>query len=149
MGTSEIRNVNLNQRARAFREETSMADSDIREMLTDAIRVKVLEAINQQSDIIDKLVTAAIMQPVDHVGDPKGWHGKQPFLHWLVGHEIQHATQLAVQQHLREMQPRLRELVAAGLTREGVIDGVVNSIVAASTNEWDIKVSFEAKREDR
>lgn len=111
------------------------------------LQAEIIRALNEAPEALEKLVKAALSQPVDSGGDPKGYYGdKMPYLDWMVGEEIRRAARTACQKVIQEKMPDIETMVRQGLSSESVVAAVTNALVGAASNEWNIKVSFEGEK---
>ena len=120
--------------------------NDMQALVKTIIEAQVIQALNDAPEAIEKLVKAALSQPVDSVGDHKGYNTKMPYLDWLVGDEIRIATRAAVKKVVADSADKIEAEVRKGLNSETIVAAMVKAISNAAGQDWRIDVKFETER---
>lgn len=111
-----------------------------------SLEAQIVKAFKEAPEAIDALVSAVLTLPVDEYGaKPSGYGGaRMPYLTWLARDIVQSVARKAVQEHVKTMEPEIRQKVIAGLTTQQVVDAFTRNILSATENEWSIRVEFKA-----
>ncbi len=126
-----------------------MSDSNIDALVKTLISTEIIKALNNAPDAVEKMVMAALQKPVSKDGKSDGYGDKMPYLDYLVGNEIRSAACNAVRTVLIERAPLITEQVRKGLSEDTVVAAVTKSLIGAAAQDWQIAVSFEAKKKER
>lgn len=119
-------------------------ETDIELMVKTTIQTQIVKAFNDAPDTIDKLVKAALSQPVDEHGRLKSdsWGVKQPYLDWLVGQTIRDAATVAVREVMQERHDSIQEIVRAKLSDNVLVDAMTKTLLGALANEYRVTIKF-------
>lgn len=115
---------------------------DMQAMVKTIIETQVIKALNEAPEAIEKLVKAALAQPVDQNGDAKGYGTKMPYLDWLVGEEIRAGARVATRKVITEHAATIESAVRGSLAQDDVAKAITRAVVGAADREWSIRVSF-------
>jgi len=122
-----------------------MSDNEINELVRSTLERKIIEAFRDTPQMIDELVQACLKREVnDHGGEPN-YHtkGRMPYLTYLARSAVQDIAKATVTEHVKSLEPQIRERVVAGLNAESITDAITKSILYATKNDWQIRVEFE------
>jgi hypothetical protein len=120
-----------------------MDDKAIRDLVKATIETQIIKALNEGPELIEKLVKAALNEPVDSAGKKDGWGSKMPFIDYLVGEEIRRASQDAVRRVVKELSPQIEANVRAALGEDSVTKAMAKAIIGTVEQDWKINVKFE------
>jgi len=123
-----------------------MPESNIDTLVKTLISTEIIKALNNAPDAVEKMVMAALQKPVGSDGKWDSYGSKMPYLDYLVGNEIRSAACDAVRTVLAERAPLIAEQVRKGLSEDTVVAAVTKSLIGAASQDWQIKVSFEADK---
>lgn len=128
-----------------------MAGEQIDTMIKTLIETQVIQALNSAPEAIEKMVKAAMAEPVDpRTGDQGGYSSHRvPYLEYMVGNEIRSAARTAAHKVIQEMMPSIEAEVRKGLSAESVVTAITKSLVGTAEQEWRINVNFEAEKNHR
>lgn len=121
--------------------------NDMQAIVKAIIEAQVVRALNEAPEAIEKLVKAALEQPVDSMGDHKGYGIKMPYLDWLVGDEIRTATRAAVKRVVADSADKIEAEVRKGLNQESIVSAMSKAIASSVEQDWRINVSFASERD--
>lgn len=113
------------------------------------IETQIIQALNSAPEAIEKMVKAALSEPVDpRTGARDGYaSNKVPYLEYMVGDEIRNAARSATVKVIKERMPDIEAEVRKGLSSESIVAAVTKSLIATADQEWRISVRFEAEKE--
>lgn len=123
---------------------TNMVDTTIKAL----IETQVIQALNSAPEAIEKMVKAAMSEPVDpRSGSKDGYHSTQrvPYLEYMVGEEIRSAARTAARKVILEKMPDIETHIRAGLSADSSVAAIAKSLVGVIDNDWRIEVKFEAE----
>lgn len=126
------------------RKQSMLTQDAVSIQIKTLLETTIIQALNNAPDAIENMVKAALAQPVDSSGDPKGYGTKMPYLDFLVGVEIRTAARRAVEKVIQEKMPDIEAAVRAGLSSDSVVAAVTKSLVGAASEDWKIEVNFKA-----
>lgn len=114
-----------------------------------SLETQIIKAFKEAPEAIDALVSACLSMPVNEYGTKPSGYGdkKMPYLSWLAQETIQNIARTAVREHIKTMEPVIREKVIAALTGEQVVDAFTKNILSATEDEWKIKVIIHPEKE--
>ena len=115
---------------------------NISEVVKAAIQTQILAAFNQGPDLIEKLVEAALKEPVR---EGHGYNTK-PYLDHLVGNCVRDAARSAVTEIFSEHKDAIREAVRNRFSAETIVNSFADALIKTSGEEWRINVNFEAEK---
>lgn len=123
-----------------------MSDN-IQEILNAAIQAKVIEALNDNDEAINKLVLASLSVNVDNFGEvsKSGWDNKTPYLEWLVGREIRRAAALAVEKYVTDNIDQIHAKIEAALLADGEISKTIAATFSDAIKQtwsWEFKIGL-------
>lgn len=118
---------------------------DVKAVIETTLKAEIIKALNAAPEAIEKLVQAAIEQPVyESTGTPNrpqygGYNDKQlPYLDWLVGTEIRRAAEKAVREAVMAQEPAIRAEVAKRVSGESIVDAFTKEIVKTVGEDWHL-----------
>ncbi len=119
---------------------------NIKALIETTLKAEIAKALNQAPEAIEKLVQAALSQPVYSNGEieSRGYSpgNKMPYLDWLVGSEIRRATEGAVRDAVAACEPSIKAEVAKRLNAENVVDAFTEQILGTVKEDWRLNVNF-------
>ena len=123
-------------------------NDNIKAIIETTLKAEIVKALNSAPDAIEKLVTAAISQPVDsHTGSTGGYGSKVPYLDFLVGDEIRRAARDAVHEVFAAKADLVKEAVKRKFSADDMVEAFAKAVINASAQDWKITVKFEGDRD--
>lgn len=123
-------------------------DDTIKNIITTTIQTKVIEALNDTPEAINKLIAAALNHPVDaSTGQTNGYsYNKVNYIDWLIGNELRTAAAQIVREVVKEQgREQLAALIRAKLSSEAVADAFTDAVLGVTDKDWDLNVQFVRK----
>lgn len=120
-----------------------MSDENIKAVVEAAIKTQIVAAFAQGPDLIEKLVEAALKEPVQ-TGSYS--YDRKPYLDHLVGNCIRDAAREAVTDVFAMHKDAIREAVRARFTESTIVDSFADALIKTSSEDWRINVNFEAEK---
>ncbi|SFM24559.1 hypothetical protein SAMN03159423_0209 [Bradyrhizobium sp. NFR13] len=116
---------------------------NISDVVKAAIQTQILAAFNQGPDLIEKLVEAALKEPVKD--GPYSYNSK-PYLDHLVGNCVRDAAREAVTEVFSIHKDAIRAAVRERFSADTIVNSFADALIKASGEEWRINVNFEAEK---
>lgn len=122
-------------------------DNEIETLVKTTIQTKIVLALKETPEAIDKLVQAALSKPVDpSSGQQNGYGTKVPYLDYLVGDLIREAARMSAREIIRESEAEITAAVRKRLTTDNLAEAITRAVIGSAEEEWKIGVSFEKQR---
>lgn len=117
---------------------------DVSAIVKASIEARILEAFRSTPEYIDELVKACLNQEVDGYGGKPEYHSREriPYLTWTVRNALQQVARNAVQEHIKEMEPQIKNAVRERLQAADVVDAFSRKLLSSMGQSWAISVSF-------
>lgn len=113
----------------------------------------VVAAIGDPAELIRQIVDRSLKVKVDSEGKVNDYshYNTHDFIDAIAGKTIREATKAAVIEYVNEQRPAIQAAVKAHLTRKtsAVAKALVDGLIESTSQRWDMKCEFVAKREER
>lgn len=128
-----------------------MPTDPMSELVKTTLQTKILETFTKDGlDLLNKLIAAALSQPVDpHNGRADGHgYGKIPYLDWLVGNSIRDAARDAIYGIVREHMEEIKAQVRDRLTADNLAQAIADAVGKAAEEDWRFKITIDRGERD-
>ena len=119
-----------------------MTDQNIKAVVEAAIKTQIVAAFAQGPDLIEKLVEAALKEPVK---TDQYSYNTRPYLDHIVGQTVRNAAEKAVREIFAEHESAIKEAVRARFSAEDMVASFSKALVDKAQEDWRIHVTFEAE----
>lgn len=128
-----------------------MGNPQLDTMVKTLIETQVIQALNSAPEAIEKMVKAALSEPVDPKNGSRDSYSSNrvPYLEYMVGDEIRSAARSAVSKIIKEQTANIEAEVRKGLSAESIVAAITKSLVGTAEQDWRITVKFEGEPERR
>lgn len=130
---------------------TLQIPKDVIEPIIEAhISTAVATALRGQGNMIANAVTRVLQHPVDSDGKPTRYSSDMTFTQWLLTDAIKRMAKAALEEHMKQFEPELKEMIAKELSKRNspMVKKLVESMAGAlqlSNVRFNITVAPEIR----